>query len=92
MGSSIETAIVFTAIMLIITFLITGSEEVVVDSFRKAKTGVSEIVYMVNDEDIYSTVDIGGVKAVNTSPEKLCNLLSGVSDNYRIIYDAVGGL
>ena len=92
MGSSVETAIVFTAVMLIITFLITGSQEVAVDSFQKAKGGVKEIVYMVNDEDIHSVEKIGGVSAVNTSPEKLCTLLSGVSDNYRIIYDAVGGL
>lgn len=92
MGSSVETAIVFTAILLIITFLITGSEEVAFDSFGKAKTGAKEIVYMVNDEDIYSVKKIGGIDAVNTSPEKLCTLLSGVSDNYRIIYDLVGGL
>ncbi|MBP5655558.1 MAG: hypothetical protein J6X33_08600 [Clostridiales bacterium] len=92
MGSSIETAVVFTAIMLIITFLITGSENMAFDSVDKTRYGIRELAYMEEDGDICSTKDIGGADAVNTSPEKLCTLLSGISDNYRILYDAVGGL
>ena len=33
--------------------------------------------------------DIGGNESYNTSPEKLCTYLSGLSDNYRIIYGTI---
>jgi len=92
MGSSVETAVVFTAILLVLTFLITGSEDMAVDGLRKAKYGISEVAYMEEDGDILSMKKIDSADAVNASPEKLCTLLSGISDNYRIIYDAVGGL
>jgi len=92
MGSSVETALVFTVIILIMTFLVTGSEGMAVDGLWKAKYGISEIAYMEEDDDILAIKKIDSADAVNTSPEKLCTLLSGMSDNYRIIYDAVGGL
>lgn len=92
MGSSIEYSVVFTLILFIIAFLITGSQEVTVDSFRKTGTGMREIDYMSEGDGIFASKDIGGVDSVNSSPEDLCTLLSGISDNYRIIYDSVGGL
>ena len=92
MGSSVETSIVFTTVMLILVFLITGSQDMTLEGLAKAKTGIKEIAYMEENKDIYSTKTIAGVNAVNTSPEQMCTLLSGLSDNFRIIYDAVGGL
>ena len=92
MGSSIEYSIVFALIMLLMSFLITGSQEVTVDGFYKTRGGIREIAYMSEEGGVFNSKDIDGVRAVNSSAEDLCTLLSGISDNYRIIYDSVGGL
>ena len=34
---------------------------------------------------------IGGSESYNTSPEKLCTYLTGISDNYRIVYGTIAG-
>ena len=44
---------------------------------------------MERDKDIADKVVVSGVDCYDTSPEKLCTYLSGISDNFRLIYGSV---
>ncbi|MBR6484059.1 MAG: hypothetical protein IKT14_03480 [Clostridiales bacterium] len=90
MGSSLETAIVFTAVLTIITTLIIfpldycGRAKLLYDSFLTEQEG-----YLSNEE-IVDTKDMGDHDLTDICPERFCTFVSGISDNYRIIYDTLG--
>ncbi len=87
--STLETAFAFTVIITFLTFLITGPEELVLDCIEDVKAGDEEIGFFIDDSGLIDSTDIGGNVSYNTSPEKLCTYVTGISDNYRIIYGAV---
>lgn len=87
--STLEAAITFSLILIMITFMVTGPEKIALDSFECAKDGGNELFYMESDRDVMDKNIVGGVYCYDTSPEKLCTYLSGVSDNFRLIYGAV---
>ena len=87
--STIETAIAFTVIITFITFLIVGPEELSLRCLEAVKAGQQEIGFFIDDGGLMESSDIGGNESYNTSPEKLCTYLSGLSDNYRIIYGTI---
>ncbi len=85
MGSSIETAVVMSVILIILTFLIAEPINIVVDCHD------SEEVFMDNlDDHMDNSViyDEHG-NCFITGPEKLCTVLTGVSDSYQLIYDGI---
>lgn len=87
--STLETAITFSLILVMLAFMITGPESIALDSFECAKDGGNELFFMERDKEIADKVVVSGVDCYDTSPEKLCTYLSGISDNFRLIYGSV---
>ena len=76
--STLETAIVFSLILIMLTFMITGPEAIALDIF-----------YMERDREVAERNYVGGVVCYDASPERLCTYLTGLSDNFRLLYGAV---
>ena len=89
--STLETAIAFTVIITFLTFLIVCPEELALQSLEDVKAGGEEIGFFIDDSALMDSRTIGGSDSYNTSPEKLCTYLTGISDNYRIIYGTIAG-
>ena len=87
--STLETAISFSLILLLLTFLITGPEAIALDSFECAKDGGNELFYMEQDREVMYGNTVHGVTCYDTSAERLCTFLTGISDNFRLIYGSV---
>ena len=49
--SSLESAICFSLILVLLAFMITGPEAIALDSFQCAKDGGNELFYMERDRD-----------------------------------------
>ena len=92
MGSTLETSIVFTVVILMISFLITGPADISLESFDDCKKGMDEIRFETEDTAIASFTEVGGVEISDCSPERLCTYITGFSDCYRIIYHTVSDL
>ena len=87
--STLESAICFSLILILLAFMITGPESIALDSFRCAKDGGNELYFMEIDKEVAYKNTVNGVTCYDTSPEKLCTYLTGISDNFRIIYGTV---
>lgn len=87
--SSLESAICFSLILVLLAFMITGPEAIALDSFQCAKDGGNELFYMEKDKDVLYRNNVRGVACYDASPEKLCTFLTGISDNFRLIYGSV---
>ncbi|MBR4404238.1 MAG: hypothetical protein IKT10_03910 [Clostridiales bacterium] len=87
--SSLESAICFSLILVLLAFMITGPEAIALDSFQCAKDGGNELFYMEKDKDVLYKNNVRGVACYDASPEKLCTFLTGISDNFRLIYGSV---
>ncbi len=84
--STLEAAISASVILVFLSFLVTGPETMALDAFDLAKEGVTETRYFLDEDGLMDSRHIGGVSVYNTSPEKLNTYLSGISDNYRLVY------
>lgn len=84
MGNSIEGAIVFTMVLGLITFLVVGPFEIVVRTIEVEQKYYERVEDYSDNGDIYIESD-----HVSTSAERLCTILSGISDSYNIIYDGI---
>lgn len=89
--STLETAIAFTVIITFLTFLIVCPEELALRSIEDVKAGGEEIGFYIDDSSLMDSRTIGGSESYNISPEKLCTYLTGISDNYRIVYGTIAG-
>ena len=89
MGSTIESAIVFSLVLIVLSFLITGPEDICLDSLADCKNGMEEISFTLNDDWIASFKRVDGVKISDCSPERFCTYISGLSDCYRIVYGTI---
>ena len=74
--SSLESAICFSLILVLLAFMITGPEAIALDSFQCAKDGGNELFYMERDRDVLSRNSVRGVDCYDSSPEKLCTFLA----------------
>lgn len=86
--STLEAAITFSLILVMLAFMVTGPEAIALDSFECAKDGGNELFYMERDKDVADKNLVGGVYCYDASPEKLCTYLTGISDNFRLVYGA----
>ena len=87
--STLETAIVFSLILIMLTFMITGPEAIALDSFECARDGGNELFFLERDREVAERNYVGGVVCYDASPERLCTYLTGISDNFRLLYGAV---
>ena len=87
--STLESAICFSLILIMLCFMITGPQALALESMECAKDGGNELYYMERDKEIIYKNTVKGSVCYDTSPEKLCTFLSGVSDNFRLVYGSV---
>ena len=87
--STLETAICFSLILVLLVFMITGPEAIALDSFECAKDGGNELFYMEQDRAVMYKNTVSGAVCYDTSAERFCTYLTGISDNFRFIYGSV---
>ena len=73
--STLETTIVITLVMLVLTGLIVLPAGLCADTITDAQEAIEDVL----DEDEM------------ISPERLNTFFTGISENYRIIYGAIAG-
>lgn len=91
MGSSLEAAISFSAILLLVTFLIVAPIDICADSLNMANDGNWEIEQNLNCTKIIQEFRNGRKHTVATTPEILNTFLVGASENYWLIYGCFAG-
>jgi len=74
--SSLETAIVFSVVLTVLSGMIIFPAELCADTLSDAREAITDVIEP--DADIIS-------------PERLNTFLTGISENYRIIYGAIAG-
>ena len=87
--STLESVITMTLILFMLAFLITGPEAVAMDSFDCARHVGIELFDMEKDRAILYSNDVAGATCYDTSPERFNTFLSGLSDNFRLIYGSL---
>lgn len=89
MGSTIESSIVLTLVFLMIAFLISGSEELMLDGIADVKDGSSEITFQLGEKKVVAGKHIGRADSTDISAERFNTILKGASDAYRTVYGQV---
>lgn len=89
MGSTLETSLVISAVLLLLTFLILAPLEICGECLDLGRDGKTELDYQLENSEIITSRRVGGRDAWLTSPEMLCTFLTGLSENYRIIYGSL---
>ena len=74
--SSLETAIVFSVVLTVLSGMIILPAQLCADTLSDAREAITDVIEP--DADIIS-------------PERLNTFLTGISENYRIIYGAIAG-
>ena len=90
--STLETAVVFTIILTMLTFFVTAPEKTAMEALSDCRMGFEESSFQNEDKKLYSEKKIGAAVSYDTSPEKLCTYLTGLSDNFRLIYGKAASL
>ena len=84
--STLETAVVFSILLTILTFFVTAPESIASESFYDCKYGFEEYRFQNQDTKLLDEKKIGSAVSYDASAEKLCTYLTGLSDNFRLIY------
>ncbi|MBR6986870.1 MAG: hypothetical protein IKH82_02225 [Clostridiales bacterium] len=87
--STLESAIAFSLIILLLVFMITGPESLALESFECTKDGGNELYYMERNDEVISKHFVHDVTCYDTSPERFCTFLTGLSDNFKLIYGSM---
>lgn len=90
--STLETAIVFTIILTMLTFFVTAPEKSAMEALNDCRAGFEESDFQNKDSKLLSEKMIGKAASYDTSPEKLCTYLTGLSDNFRLVYGKAAGI
>lgn len=84
--STLETAVVFTLILTMLSFMVTTPESTALAAFDDCKYGFEECVFQNRDKKLFAEKKVGSSMSYDTSPERLCTYLTGLSDNFRLVY------
>lgn len=84
--STLETAIVFTIVLTLLTFMVTAPESTAIAAIEDCRYGFEEISFQNKDKKLLNEKKIGSAISYDASPERLCTYLTGLSDNFRLIY------
>ena len=90
--STLETAIVFTIVLTLLTFFVTAPESTAAEAFYDCKYGFEESDFQNKDKKLINEKKIGSAVSYDVSPERLCTYLTGLSDNFRLIYGKAASL
>ena len=91
MGATLENAIVSSTILIVICLLIVLPLELCSDAYDGFGKARDEIEYHEGNDEIIRSFEVDGYSCVDTSPERFCTFLTGLSENYRLIYDTLAG-
>ena len=87
--STLESALAFSLIIIVLVFMITAPESIALESFDRAKDGGNELYFMERDQEVMSKHYVHSVACYDTSPERFCTFLTGLSDNFRLLYGSM---
>jgi hypothetical protein len=84
--STLESAIVFTLILSLLAFMVTAPESTAMTAFDDCRYGFEECAFQNSDRKLLNERKIGSAVSYDVSPERLCTYLTGLSDNFRLVY------
>lgn len=84
--STLETAIVFSLVLMLLSFMVTAPESTALEAFDDCKYGFEECDFQNKDRKLVMEKKIGTAVSYDVSPERLCTYLTGLSDNFRLVY------
>ena len=84
--STLESAIVFTLMLTLLTFMVTAPESTAMSAIDDCRHGFEECVFQNSDKKLLNDKKIGTAVSYDASPERLCTYLTGLSDYFRLIY------
>lgn len=84
--STLESAIVFSLILTLLSFIVTAPEATALEAINDCKYGLEECEFQNGDLKLLTQKKIGNANSYDTSPERLCTYLTGLSDNFRLVY------
>ena len=84
--STLESAIVFTLILSLLAFMVTAPESVAMSAIDDCRYGFEECAFQNSDKKLLNDRKIGTAFSYDASPERLCTCLTGLSDNFRLVY------
>ncbi|HAW16414.1 MAG TPA: hypothetical protein DCW41_06915 [Clostridiales bacterium] len=90
MGSTLETAVVFSTVLIILTFLITAPMLICGDIRDEFLVLLEEQEQYTDNGELIREEDMGGYDLRDVGSERLNTFLTGISENYRIIYGTLG--
>jgi len=90
--STLESAIVFTLILTLLTFMVTAPESAAISAIDDCRYGFEECAFQNKDKKLLNDKKIGTAVSYDASPERLCTYLTGLSDNFRLIYGKAASL
>lgn len=88
MGSTLETAIVFSTVLFVLAALIVMPADLICGSVDDVSDGFEELVFHSGNTDVVNSSVIGGTDCTDVSPERVCTFLTGISQNFRMITGA----
>ena len=80
MGSSLESAICFTAVLALLAFFIVCPTRIREDALISGKNARDEIIYHMNDRKPIRTKRIGKANCNDISPEVINTMIIGIVD------------
>ena len=84
--STLETAIVFSLVLVMLAFFVTAPETTALEAFDDCRYGFEESEFQNKDIKLLTERKIGSAVSYDVSPERLCTYLTGLSDNFRLVY------
>ncbi|MBO7449654.1 MAG: hypothetical protein J6U54_04725 [Clostridiales bacterium] len=84
MGSTLESAICFSLIILLLAVFISAPALIWKDSLDRGNNGVSEMRYHMKNEHLIYEYELDGYDTCDTSPELLNTMLNGIIDTIKI--------
>jgi hypothetical protein len=89
MGSTLESTIVFSIILIILAALIVGPATILFDCSKCEYYFTQELEFHSEDERILSNEQIDRANSTCISQEQMNSFLSGLSYCYRLIYEDI---
>lgn len=90
--STLESAVVFSLILTLLTFMVTAPESTAIGAFDDCRYGFEECGFQNRDGKLLNEKKIGNTVSYDASPERLCTYLTGLSDNFRLVYGKAASL
>ena len=85
MGSTLEAAITFSLVIVILTMFVVLPADIWEQSLQYAKEARAEIDFHIHNESPVSSKEIGSHQSVDCSGEQINTMVTGIIDSLRIM-------